>query len=188
MILKLKLKQVVSLLNNSINRMGDTIQIDFRNLFVAAVEDEQEIEHDYDDEDEDVVSILSNSKMNAKRLLELKSDPILEKYNDDDSSSSDSDDSLQNELNELEAKYSFIKKKMDEYRGMISLDAMFGEKTIQCSIKSLLYYALEIESNLFRIEELKFILHMQKKPFKFILNLKKKRQKSLFSFEFFQIY
>lgn len=52
--------------------------------------------------------------MNAKRLLELKSDPILEKYNDDDSSSTDSDDSI---LNELEAKYSFIKEKTDAYWG-----------------------------------------------------------------------
>lgn len=52
--------------------------------------------------------------MNAKRLLELKSDPILEKYNDDDSSSTDSDDSV---LNELEAKYSFIKGKTDAYWG-----------------------------------------------------------------------
>lgn len=52
--------------------------------------------------------------MNAKLLLELKSDPILEKYNDDDSSSTDSDDSV---LNELEAKYSFIKGKTDAYWG-----------------------------------------------------------------------
>lgn len=54
--------------------------------------------------------------MNAKRLLELKSDPILEKCNDDDSSSTDSDDSV---LNELEAKYSFIKRKTDAYWGKI---------------------------------------------------------------------
>lgn len=76
-------------------------------------ESDHEIEHDYEDEDEDVVSILSNSQMNAKRLLELKSDPILEKYNDEDSSSTDSDDS---ELNDLETKYSFIKEKT-AYRG-----------------------------------------------------------------------
>lgn len=80
-----------------------------------STDDEHEIEHDVDDEDEDVVSILSNSTMNANCLLELKSDPILEKYNDDDSSSTDSDDSLLNELAELEAKYSFIKKKTDDY-------------------------------------------------------------------------
>lgn len=78
------------------------------------VESDHEMEHDYDDEDEDVVNILSNSQLNAKRLLELKSDPILEKYNDDDSSSTDSDDSV---LNELEAKYSFIKEKTDAYWG-----------------------------------------------------------------------
>lgn len=71
------------------------------------------MEHDYDDEDEDVVSILSNSKINAK-LIELKSDPDLVKYNDDDSSSSDSDDDL---LNELEMKYAFIKDKSDAYHG-----------------------------------------------------------------------
>lgn len=78
-------------------------------------DDDHEMEHDCDDEDEDVVSILSNSTMNANCLLELKSDPILEKYNDDDSSSTDSDDSLMNELAELEAKYSYIKKKTDDY-------------------------------------------------------------------------
>lgn len=78
-------------------------------------EDDHEIEHDCDDEDEDVVSILSNSTMNTDSWLELKSDPILEKYNDDDSSSTDSDDSLVNELAELEAKYSYIKKKTDAY-------------------------------------------------------------------------
>lgn len=46
-------------------------------------DDDHEVEHDCDDEDEDVVSIISN----ANHLFELKSDPILEKYNDDDSSS-----------------------------------------------------------------------------------------------------
>lgn len=126
-------------------------------MFVAVIEDEQEIEHDYDDEDEDVVSILSNSKMNAKRLLELKSDPILEKYNDDDSSSSDSDDSLQNELNELEAKYSFIKKKMDEYRGMISLKTKCSKKKKMLQLNC---YFFEMIS--FRMEELTFISCMQK--------------------------
>lgn len=80
-----------------------------------STDDDCENEHDCDDEDEDVVSILSNSTMNANCLLELKSDPILEKYNDDDSSSTDSDDSLVNELAELEAKYSYIKKKTDAY-------------------------------------------------------------------------
>lgn len=82
---------------------------------MPVVDDDHEMEHDCDDEDEDVVSILSNSTMNAHCLLELKSDPILEKYNDDDSSSTDSDDSLVNELAELEAKYSFIKKKTEAY-------------------------------------------------------------------------
>lgn len=72
-----------------------------------------ETDHD-DEEDDDVVSILSNSTMNANCLLELKSDPILEKYNDDDFSSTDSDDS---ELVELEAKYAYIKKKTDDYWG-----------------------------------------------------------------------
>lgn len=76
---------------------------------------DMEQEHDCDDEDEDVVSILSNSTMNPNCLLELKSDPILEKYNDDDTSSIDSDDSLVNELAELEAKYAYIKRKTDDY-------------------------------------------------------------------------
>lgn len=75
----------------------------------------EHIEHDCDDEDEDVVSILSNSTMDPNCLLELKSDPILEKYNDDDSSSTDSDDSLVNELAELEAKYSYIRRKTEAY-------------------------------------------------------------------------
>lgn len=81
-----------------------------------APDDDHEVEHDCDDEDEDVVSILSNSTMNPNCLLELKSDPILEKYNDDDSSSTDSDDSSINELTELEEKYLFVKTKTDEYR------------------------------------------------------------------------
>ncbi|XP_031639899.1 uncharacterized protein LOC116351884 isoform X2 [Contarinia nasturtii] len=75
---------------------------------------DDEMEHDCDDEDDDVASILSSSTMNDC-LLELKSDPILEKYNEDDSSSTDSDDSLVNELAELEAKYIYIKEKTDEY-------------------------------------------------------------------------
>lgn len=78
------------------------------------VEEEHFDENEFDEEDEDVVNILSNSKMNTKRLLTLKSDPILEKYNDDDSSSTDSDDSI---LNELEAKWNFIKEKTDSYWG-----------------------------------------------------------------------
>lgn len=81
----------------------------------TAMDNHIEMEHDCDDEDEDVVSILSNSTMNPNCLLELKSDPILEKYNDDDSSSTDSDDSLVNELAELEAKYSYIKRKTEAY-------------------------------------------------------------------------
>ncbi|XP_055314214.1 probable histone-lysine N-methyltransferase CG1716 isoform X2 [Sitodiplosis mosellana] len=84
----------------------------------TATDDGHEIEHmehDCDDEDEDVVSILSSSTMNPNCLLELKSDPILEKYNDDDSSSTDSDDSLVIELAELEAKYSYIRKKTEAY-------------------------------------------------------------------------
>lgn len=75
---------------------------------VHSTEDDHEMEHDCDEEDEDVVSL-------PNCLLELKSDPILEKYNDDDSSSTDSDDSLANELAELEAKYSYIKRKTDDY-------------------------------------------------------------------------
>lgn len=75
----------------------------------------EHIEHDCDDEDEDVVSILPNC------LLELKSDPILEKYNDDDSSSTDSDDSLVNELAELEAKYSYIRRKTEAYWSKLQL-------------------------------------------------------------------
>lgn len=62
------------------------------------------------DDDEDVVSILSDMKMNAKRLLQLKSDPILEKNIDDDSSSNTSDDSAQQEL---EMKLNFLKEKTD---------------------------------------------------------------------------
>lgn len=83
-----------------------------------AVDDDHDMEHDCDDEDDDVASILSNSTMNANCLLELKSDPILEKYNDDDSCSTDSDDSLVNELAGLEAKYSWIKRKTNDYRSM----------------------------------------------------------------------
>lgn len=77
-------------------------------------EDDHDMDNDFDDEDEDIVNILSNSEMNSKRLLQLKSDPILEKYNDDDSSSTDSDDSIQNEL---ETTLSFIKEKTDAYWG-----------------------------------------------------------------------
>lgn len=77
------------------------------------IEEDHEMEHDYDDEDEDVVSILSNSKINPRRLLEVRSDPDMEDGIDDDSSSSDSDDSL----NELEAKYAFLKERTVNYRG-----------------------------------------------------------------------
>lgn len=96
---------------NDIDIRVETIDI----IQHTAVDNDIEMEHDCDDEDEDVVSILSNSTMNPNCLLELKSDPILEKYNDDDSSSTDSDDSLVNELAELEAKYSYIKKKTEAY-------------------------------------------------------------------------
>lgn len=81
------------------------------NASIVSTDDDHEMEHDCDDEDDDVVSILQK----ADCLLELKSDPILEKYNDDDSSSTDSDDSLVNELAELEAKYAYIKRKTDDY-------------------------------------------------------------------------
>lgn len=63
-----------------------------------------------DDDEEDVVTILSSMNMNAKRLLRLKSDPILEKSIDDDSSSSTSDDSAQQEL---EMQLSFLKEKTE---------------------------------------------------------------------------
>lgn len=83
---------------------------------IGLVEDEPEIE--MDDEDEDDESLL---KMDTSCLLELKSDPNLEKHIDDDSSSTDSDDSTRNELNELEAKYLFIKQKIEACRGMNKL-------------------------------------------------------------------
>lgn len=79
-------------------------------------DDEFDGKNDSDDEDEDVVNILSNSKMNAKRLLQLKSDPILEKYIDDDSSSTSSEDS---ETQELERQLSFLKRKTEEYWGKL---------------------------------------------------------------------
>lgn len=81
-------------------------------LFI--VDEEQEIEIDDDDEVDE--SLL---KMDTSCLLELKSDPNLEKYFDDDSSSTDSEDSSRNELNELEAKYLFIKQKIEACRGML---------------------------------------------------------------------
>lgn len=76
----------------------------------VADDDHDMPKNDSDDDDEDVVSILSNMKMNAKRLLQLKSDPILEKNIDDDSSSSTSDDSGQQEL---EMQLNFLKEKTD---------------------------------------------------------------------------
>lgn len=103
------------------HRMNDIdIKIESMDTTLHAPADEHEAEHECDDEDEDVVSLLSNSTMNANCLLELKSDPILEKYNDDDSSSTDSDDSLVNELAELEEKYAFAKSKTDEYWGKLN--------------------------------------------------------------------
>lgn len=104
----------------------DDIEIKIENIDAShhSVTDDgheiEHIEHDCDDEDEDVVSILSNSTMNSN-LLELKSDPILEKYNDDDSSSTNSDDSLVNELVELEAKYSYIRRKTEAYWSKLKL-------------------------------------------------------------------
>lgn len=84
----------------------------------CAADDNHDIaKNDSDDDDEDVVSILSNMKMNAKRLLQLKSDPILEKNIDDDSSSSTSDDSAQQEL---EIKLNFLKEKTDAAWGNFS--------------------------------------------------------------------
>lgn len=93
---------------------------------IHSTDDDHEMEHDCDDEDDDVVSILSNSTMNPNCLLELKSDPILEKYNDDDSSSIDSDDiDSVNELAELEAKYAYIKRKTDDYWSMFIFCLLF---------------------------------------------------------------
>lgn len=71
-----------------------------------------------DDDDEEDESLL---KMDTSCLLEMKSDPILEKHIDDDSSSTDSDDSSRNELNELEARYSFMKQKIETCRGKCTL-------------------------------------------------------------------
>lgn len=79
------------------------------------MDDEAENDNDPDDEDEDVVDILSNSKINGKKLLTLKSDPTLEKYNDDDdSSSTDSDDSV---TQDLEMRLSYIREKMAAHWG-----------------------------------------------------------------------
>lgn len=89
-----------------------------RLITAGAANDEHDgPKNDSDDDDEDVVSILSNMKMNAKRLLQLKSDPILEKNIDDDSSSSTSDDSAQQEL---EMKLNFLKEKTDACWGNFS--------------------------------------------------------------------
>lgn len=83
-----------------------------------ADDDQDAMKNDSDDDDEDLVSILSHMKMNAKRLLQLKSDPILEKNIDDDSSSSTSDDSAQQDL---EIKLNFLKEKTEAYWGKCSL-------------------------------------------------------------------
>lgn len=86
------------------------------------MDDEAENDNDPDDEDEDVVNILSNSRINAKKLLTLKSDPVLEKYNDeDDSSSTDSDDSI---IQDLESKVSELKEKTANHIG--KLKQLFG--------------------------------------------------------------
>lgn len=79
-----------------------------------AMDVENDDTNNSDDDEDDVDDIISNSKMDAKRLLSLKSDPDLEKYHDDDSSSSDSDDSCQDEL---EMKLNAIREQTEAYWG-----------------------------------------------------------------------
>lgn len=76
-----------------------------------ATDEDTDVKNDSDEEDEDVVNILSNSQMNTNLLLHLKSDPILEKYNDDDLSSTSSEDE---EQQELERQLSFLTRKTEE--------------------------------------------------------------------------
>lgn len=98
-----------------------------RLVAAGAVNDEHDgSKNDSDDDDEDVASILSNMKMNARRLLQLKSDPILEKNIDDDSSSSTSDDSAGQEL---EMKLNFLKEKTDACWGNFIFGFFFGDFT-----------------------------------------------------------
>lgn len=93
------------------------------------MDDEAEHYNDPDDEDEDVVHILNNSKINTKKLLTVKSDPVLEKYNDgDDSSSTDSDDSI---THDLEMKLSCVKEKMATLWGNSNIFFFFNNDCIK---------------------------------------------------------
>lgn len=74
--------------------------------------DEFEKKSDDDDDDED--DIISSSNIDAKRLLTLKSDPDLERYNDEDSSSTDSDDSSHEDL---ELKLINLQEQLNSYFG-----------------------------------------------------------------------
>lgn len=65
-----------------------------------------------DEDDEDVDDIMSTTNLDTSRLLTLKSDPDLEKYNDEDFSSSDSDDSS---LEELEMTLSYMREQTQSY-------------------------------------------------------------------------
>lgn len=85
----------------------DTID---RSLVVVEPNDDDVSKNDSDDDDEDVAGILSTMEMNGKRLLQLKSDPILEQNIDDDSSSTASEDSAQHDL---EMQLSFLKEKTE---------------------------------------------------------------------------
>lgn len=67
---------------------------------------------DDDDDDDDVDELMSNSNLDTSRLLALKSDPDLEKYNDEDFSSSDSDDSS---LEELEMTLNYMREQTNNY-------------------------------------------------------------------------
>lgn len=87
-----------------------------------SADDDTDTKNESEEEDEDVVNILSNSQMNAKRLLQLKSDPMLEKYNDDDSSSTSSEDC---EEQELERQLNFLTRKTDEVWSGFRLSARF---------------------------------------------------------------
>lgn len=71
-------------------------------------DDSVSVKHDSDDEDDDETS----STLDANRFLHLKSDPILEKYIDDDSCSTSSNDS---EQQELERQLTFLSEKTEAY-------------------------------------------------------------------------
>lgn len=73
-----------------------------------------EYEKKSDDEDDDEDDIISSSDIDAKRLLNLKSDPDLERYNDEDSSSTDSDDSSSEDL---ELKLINLQEQLNSYFG-----------------------------------------------------------------------